>query len=75
MLLKVECNVVQSEIFGQYILPMGPKPNLIFCSNGSPQDFDSNSFFDEGMFMSTDYGHMKAKPLIICSPNSNPNPK
>ena len=23
----------------------------------------------------TDYGHTKAKSLIICSPNSNPNPK
>ena len=22
----------------------------------------------------TDYGHMKAKSLIICDPNSNPNP-
>ena len=22
----------------------------------------------------TDYGHMKAKSLILCSPNSNPSP-
>ena len=25
--------------------------------------------------VATDYGHTKAKSLILCSPNSNPNPK
>ena len=27
------------------------------------------------MVVVTDYGHTKAKSLIICDPNSNPNPK
>ena len=26
-------------------------------------------------FLTTDYGHMKAKSLILCGPNSNSNPK
>jgi len=27
------------------------------------------------IFQATDYGHTKAKSLILCGPNSNPNPK
>ena len=39
------------------------------------QTWKQASYIPASMLSSTDYGHTMAKSLILCGPNSNPNPK